>query len=83
MKNYKFIIKESPEYIDGEIFYKNNEFIFESKDGNGEFSLMIEKNDWRLQGQEEYLKGETLYYKNILNIQMNGNMNIVNSVVIK
>lgn len=43
MKNYKFIIKESPEYIDGEIFYKSNEFIFESKHGNGEFSLMIEK----------------------------------------
>ena len=63
MKNYKFIIKESPEYIYGEIFYKSNEFIFESKHGNGEFSLMIEKNDWRLQGQEEYLKGETLYYK--------------------
>ena len=43
MNNYKFIIKESPEYIEGEIFYKNNEFIFESKDGNGEFSLMIGK----------------------------------------
>ena len=24
---------------------------------------MIEKNDWRLQGQEDYLKGENLYYK--------------------
>lgn len=24
---------------------------------------MIEENDWRLQGQEEYLKGKKLYYK--------------------
>jgi len=25
--------------------------------------IMIDKNDWRLQGQEKYLKGVTLYLK--------------------
>ena len=32
---------------------------------------MINKNDWRLQGQEKYLKGVTLYFKKYIKYSEN------------
>lgn len=43
MENIKFRISENSKYIDGDIFYNNNEFIFDSSTGKGEFSIMIGK----------------------------------------
>lgn len=41
--NITFKISKSSEYINGEISYENNEFIFESNKGKGEFSIMLGK----------------------------------------
>lgn len=43
MEKIKFRISKNSKYIDGDIFYNNNEFIFDSNIGKGEFSLMIGK----------------------------------------
>lgn len=37
------LFKKNLKSIDGKIFYKENEFIFQSDIKSGEFSLMIEK----------------------------------------
>lgn len=80
MKNIIFKIKESLECINGEIFYHKNEFIFETNNGNGEFSLLIGKGYCELSVAKFNLRVYSFGGVNFKDTWIDKNLEIPNSV---
>lgn len=80
MKNIIFKIKESLECVDGEIFYNKNEFIFETNNGNGEFSILIGKGYCELSVAKFNLRVYSFGGVNFKDTWIDKNLEIPNSV---
>lgn len=80
MKNIIFKIKERLECVDGEIFYNKNEFIFETNNGNGEFSILIGKGYCELSVAKFNLRVYSFGGVNFKDTWIDKNLEIPNSV---